>query len=61
VEGQNHRFTYGEPINVKALTQAVCDLALDFGESEQGSKKKKVMARPYGVALLIAGISDLGP
>lgn len=32
VEVQNHRFTYDEPMRVEALTQAVCDLALSFGE-----------------------------
>lgn len=32
VEAQNHRFTYDEPMRVEALTQAVCDLALSFGE-----------------------------
>lgn len=41
---------------MRALTQIVCDLALDFGESD--SKNKTRMSRPYGVALLIAGVSD---
>ncbi|CAD8113084.1 unnamed protein product [Paramecium primaurelia] len=59
VESQNHKFNYGESINVRALTQIVCDLALDFGESD--SKNKTRMSRPYGVALLIAGVSDQGP
>ena len=30
---QNHAFTYDEPIKVESVTQAVCDLALRFGES----------------------------
>lgn len=51
VEAQNHRFTYNEPMPTAALTQAVCDLALSFGED--GDDKK--MSRPFGVALLIAG------
>lgn len=33
VTAQNHRFTYDEPIRVESATQAVCDLALRFGES----------------------------
>ena len=33
VTSQNHRFTYDEPIKVESVTQAVCDLALRFGES----------------------------
>lgn len=57
VEAQNHTFTYDEPMRVEALTQAVCDLALSFGEGG-GSKK---MSRPFGVALLMAGFDDQGP
>ncbi|WAR63076.1 hypothetical protein PtB15_18B158 [Puccinia triticina] len=33
VVGQNHRFTFDEPIKTESVTQAVCDLALRFGES----------------------------
>src|SRR5258708_25898928 len=33
VTSQNHGFTYDEPIGVESVTQAVCDLALRFGES----------------------------
>eukprot|EP01084_Bolivina_argentea_P296088 509896_1 len=57
VECQNHTFTYNEPMRVEALTQAVCDLALSFGEGGGSSK----MSRPFGVALLIAGYDDKGP
>jgi len=57
IEAQNHRFSYNEPIRTEALSQAVCDLALSFGES--GDEKK--MSRPFGVALLIAGVDDTGP
>ena len=38
VEAQNHRFSYNEPIRVEALTQGICDLALNFAE---------VSLRPY--------------
>lgn len=31
--GQMHAFTYDEPIGVESVAQAVCDLALRFGES----------------------------
>jgi 20S proteasome subunit alpha 5 len=58
VEAQNHRFTYDEPMGVEALTQAVCDLALSFGEGSDGDSKKR-MSRPFGVALLLAGYDDL--
>jgi len=61
VEAQNHTFTYDEPIGVEALTQGVCDLALAFGEGQDGDQEKR-MSRPFGVALLIAGYDDLdGP
>jgi len=57
IEAQNHRFTYNEPIRTEALAQATCDLMLSFGES--GDDKK--MSRPFGVALLLAGVDDTGP
>jgi len=34
LETQHHRFTYNEPMTVKSCTQAVCDLALRFGEGD---------------------------
>jgi 20S proteasome subunit alpha 5 len=58
VEAQNHTFTYDEPMGVQALTQAVCDLALSFGEGSDGDSKKR-MSRPFGVALLLAGYDTL--
>ncbi|KAK4530114.1 hypothetical protein CCYA_CCYA03G0971 [Cyanidiococcus yangmingshanensis] len=36
VEAQNHRFNYEEPMPVESIAQAVCDLALRFGESGYG-------------------------
>lgn len=59
VTSQNHAFTYDEPIKVESVTQAVCDLALRFGESVHD--EEAMMSRPFGVALLIAGIDELGP
>ena len=58
VEAQNHTFTYAEPMGVEALTQAVCDLALSFGEGSDGDREKR-MSRPFGVALLLAGYDEL--
>ena len=55
---QNHAFTYDEEIKVASVTQAVCDLALRFGESTAG--EEAMMSRPFGVALLIAGIDEKG-
>ena len=46
-------------IKVESVTQAVCDLALRFGESVHD--EDAMMSRPFGVALLIAGIDENGP
>ena len=35
-------------------------MAINFGEGYEGQKRKP-MARPYGVALLIAGVDENGP
>ncbi|CAM6082900.1 unnamed protein product [Calypogeia fissa] len=56
VETQNHRFSYNEPMSVESTTQALCDLALRFGEGDEDS-----MSRPFGVSLLIAGHDETGP
>lgn len=60
---QNHRFSYDESLTVESCTQAVCDLALRFGEGGDSDDEDdgKVMSRPFGVALLIAGIDEDGP
>jgi 20S proteasome subunit alpha 5 len=58
VEAQNHTFTFDEPMSVESCTQAICDLALRFGEDR---KSEKAMSRPFGVALLVAGIDENGP
>lgn len=59
VESQNHAFHYGEPLRVESCTQAICDLALRFGEGAEG--EESIMSRPFGVALLIAGYDEDGP
>lgn len=41
------------------MAQAVCDLALRFGEN--GAGDSAIMSRPFGVALLIAGFDESGP
>mmetsp|Transcript_16934 Transcript_16934/g.21605 ORF Transcript_16934/g.21605 Transcript_16934/m.21605 type:complete len:262 (-) Transcript_16934:54-839(-) len=61
VEAQSHRFNYDEPMMVESCTQALCDLALRFGEDRSGKKKEDIMSRPFGVALLVAGIDEKGP
>ncbi len=60
VEAQNHRFNYNEPMTIEQITESVSDLAINFGEGYEGQKRKP-MARPYGVALLVAGVDERGP
>ena len=57
VEAQNHRFSYDEPISVRSVTQSVCDLALAFGEGRR-KKGDGQMSRPFGTALLVAGVEN---
>merc|ERR1711959_689241 len=59
VECQNHRFTYNEPMMVESVTQSLCDVALRF--AEEGDDDEDTLSRPFGVALLLAGMSDDGP
>merc|ERR1712137_563206 len=58
VEAQNHWFTYDESMKVESITSSVSSLALAFGE---GSNEKVQMSRPFGVALLFAGVDKNGP
>lgn len=59
VAAQDHRFSFGEPIGIKAVTESVCDLALSFGEGRK--KRDGQMSRPFGAALLVSGIEDGKP
>jgi len=59
VECQHHRNNYNEPLRVESTTQAICDLALRFGEGAAGEEAQ--MSRPFGVGLLIAGVDEDGP
>merc|ERR1712093_933336 len=60
VECQNHRFTYNEPMSVDAVTQSLCDVALRFSE-EGDDDGEDALSRPFGVALLLAGMANDGP
>ena len=58
VEAQNHWFSYNEQLPVESCAQAVCDVAMSFGERKKNGPK---MSRPFGVALLLGGIDENGP
>ncbi|XP_074593481.1 proteasome alpha5 subunit [Brevipalpus obovatus] len=58
VETQNHWFSYNEKMSVESVTQAVSNLAIQFGDSDSDGK---AMSRPFGVAILFAGVDEDGP
>lgn len=51
IEAQVNRITYNEPIDVKVLVKKICDFKQLY--TQHGG------VRPFGVALLIAGITDV--
>lgn len=55
VEAQAHWFTYNEKMPIESNVHAIADLALDFSDD---SDRKRVMSRPFGVALLVAGVDE---
>ncbi|PIK45316.1 putative proteasome subunit alpha type-5 [Apostichopus japonicus] len=59
VEAQSHWFTYNEKMSVESVTQAVSNLALQFGDDDAGMVPWS--SRPFGVALLVGGIDEKGP
>merc|ERR1719222_1814897 len=60
VEAQAHWFTYDEKMPVEICVNSVADLALDFSDSDKD--RKRVMSRPFGVALLVGGYDEVdGP
>jgi len=61
VEAQNHWFTYNERMPVESNVHTISDLALDFSVTDRKDKDRKTMSRPFGVALLVAGVDQDGP
>ncbi|CDU16143.1 proteasome subunit alpha type-5, putative [Plasmodium yoelii] len=60
VECNHYKFIYNENINIKSCVELISELALDFSNLSD-SKRKKIMSRPFGVALLIGGVDKNGP
>lgn len=58
IECQNHWFIYNEKMSVESLAQAVSNLAIQFGDSDDDGG---AMSRPFGVAILFAGCDEKGP
>jgi len=59
VEAQTHWFTYNEKMSVESIAQGVSNLAIKFGDSDDSDDA--AMSRPFGVALLFAGVDHKGP
>lgn len=57
-EATNHWFNYDEKMSVESVTQAVSNLAIQFGDSDS---EGPAMSRPFGVAMLFAGVDHSGP
>lgn len=53
VECQNHWFVYNERMGIESCAQAVSNLAIQFGDSDDDSGT--AMSRPFGVAVMFAG------
>ncbi|MFA5452609.1 MAG: archaeal proteasome endopeptidase complex subunit alpha [Candidatus Methanomethylophilaceae archaeon] len=51
-DAQVHKITYGENITVEALVKKICDFKQNY--TQYGG------VRPFGTALLMAGVDDLG-
>ncbi|KAJ1523926.1 hypothetical protein ONE63_010476 [Megalurothrips usitatus] len=58
LECQNHWFSYNEKMSVESVAQAVSNLAIQFGDSDDDGG---AMSRPFGVAILFAGCDEKGP
>lgn len=58
IECQNHWFVYNERMSVESCAQAVSTLAIQFGDSYYGGS---AMSRPFGVAILFAGVENGDP
>lgn len=59
VEAANHWFTFDERMPVESISLSICDIALSFADKDSKHNKRKI-SRPFGVALLIAGIDKNG-
>lgn len=57
-EAQHHWFVYNESLSVESAVNAVADLALNFADHD--NRRKRMMSRPFGVAMLVGGIDPDG-
>eukprot|EP00484_Ammonia_sp_Unknown_P001481 CAMPEP_0197020442 /NCGR_PEP_ID=MMETSP1384-20130603/1211_1 /TAXON_ID=29189 /ORGANISM="Ammonia sp." /LENGTH=256 /DNA_ID=CAMNT_0042448065 /DNA_START=95 /DNA_END=865 /DNA_ORIENTATION=- len=61
VQSQSYWFTYDEAMPIKSVTSSVADYMMSFAgtdDDDDDDSRKKRMSRPFGVALVLAGIDD---
>lgn len=57
-ECANHWFVFNQDMRVESVAQAVSNLAIKFGDNDSDGP---AMSRPFGVAMLFAGVDKSGP
>ena len=63
VDAASHWFNFNEEMPIEAISLAICDVAVSFAEKkkkDEREREKRVVSRPYGVAVLVAGVDDDG-
>jgi len=53
LDAQRHKITYGENVGIESLVKKICDFKQNF--TQYGG------VRPFGTALLMAGVDETGP
>lgn len=59
LESQNHWFTYNEKMSVESVSQAVSNLAIKFGDSDDDEGAMVSFCRPYYFIVLVLCIAKL--
>ena len=61
VEAANHWFTFNERMPIEAISLAISEVTLSFAEKKNKKKnEQRVVSRPYGVSMFVAGIDNDG-
>ena len=63
VDAASHWFNFNEEMPIEAISLAICDVAVSFAEKkkkDEREREKRVVSRPYGVAVLVAGVDADG-
>lgn len=59
-EAANHWFNFNEDMPTEGICLTICEMALSFADKkkkdDEQRREKRVVSRPYGVAVLVGGI-----